>query len=114
MSLLKYRESVHNVDGRSPLGWHRAAIDGAPFRGPAPMYKEEDFENKTERVHDGKVRVFRLWVEEDRKAYEDIIDRASNRWYTIIRDEPRFVEKEANFVVLCVWAETYIEAASQS
>lgn len=86
-----------------PVSWDRAHIDGVPFRGSAPLMKEEEYQTKVERDNDGYVRAFRLWVPEEAKACEEIINGIANNWYRLIDRDKQYVPEHANWVVLIIW-----------
>ncbi len=110
MGLLKYREENQTEDG-TPLHWGRAMVDGAPFRGKqVPMWRDEEFETFGERVKNAKTRVFQMWVEADVTAYNAVMDRIANGWWTLLRDIPMPVPTKESFAILCTWTENYIEA----
>lgn len=103
MSLLKYVEESGG-DSRGRLFWGRAGIDKAPFRGQQPpMLRDEEFRRLAERVYDADVRVFHLWLEDDRKAYQDVLDKIINNYYRPIRREYLPVPEQKSFAVLLEW-----------
>lgn len=103
MSLSKY---LHNGgNGRGQLFWQRAGVDGAPFRGHhAPLLRDEEFEELTETVVDGRVKIFDLSDANDRAEYEDVLDKACNGWYRILLRVPQWVEAKLTWFVYCEWA----------
>ena len=82
MSFLKYQESEPLVkgNGRGQLSFSRAHIDGMPFRGQPVALREEEFEDFTETVWDGKVKMFDMSVEADQEELRDVVDRIANGW----------------------------------
>lgn len=106
-SFLKYIDTPGG--DRGDLNWHRAAIDGAPFRGNAPLMREEEFEAYAERVYDAKVDTFDMSDPERKAAYAEILDRASNRWYKILACDRKFVESKQNWLIYLEWVEPHME-----
>ena len=80
--IAKYRGLTQQ--GAESLGWYRADIDGAPFRGQAPMMAEAELEQNIVKVADVHVRVFDMGLKKDRKDYATILDRVANNWYAIV------------------------------
>lgn len=115
-SFLKYaeREGTVQGNGRGPLSFRRAHIDGMPFRGPAALLKEEEYEEFTETVNDGYVFLFDLTDEKHRQKLNEIVDSASNNWYKVYRMKEEFIQQPDGGVkvfVYVVWAEPHKELA---
>lgn len=114
MSLIKYQDDQPTVkgNGRGPLHFARAHVDGMPFRGPAPMLKEEEYDNVTETVRDGFVYLFDLSDKDHHNKLQAIIDRSVNGWYTMHRMSEQFVPQPDGTLkvfVYCVWSEAHKE-----
>ena len=115
-SFLKYsqRDDVVQGNGRGRLSFHRAHLDGMPFRGPPAMLREEEYDEYTETVHDGYVYLFDLSRAEHHKKLNEIVDAAANRWYQIFRMNEQFVPQpdgSLGVYVYCVWSEPHKELA---
>jgi hypothetical protein len=97
------------------LFWHRASIDGAPFRAPenAPLLREEEFEQKVKRVGDSFVRVFDMADAQQQKDYQEILDRIVNGRGQVIHVDRQFDEKKGTWVVYIEWAEYFMELPEQ-
>lgn len=109
MSLLKYRD-VQQRDSRGVTHWTRADIDGAPYRGKQiPLLREAEFEEFAERVKDVKVKMFQLWEPDQLLAYQDVLDKCANNWWTLLKDREMEVREKNSFVVLCIYYENYVE-----
>lgn len=96
-----------NGNGRGPLHWNRAHIDGAPFRGSNPFLTEEEYETQTARVGDAHNRTFDLTNPEENKAYLDVLNMIVNTWAKLIFVE-RFITSEKKEVYI-EWIQWYIE-----
>lgn len=86
MSFLKYQddEEVRKGNGRGPLSFGRAHVDGMPFRGPSVLLKDEEYSAYTETVNDFGAEVFDISDPAQYAALKVIFDRAVNGWYQII------------------------------
>lgn len=104
MSFLKYTRETG--DSQSSLHFHRADVDGAPFRGSVPLLREEEYQQYVERVHDVHVRLFDIADETDRRDLQEVLDRTGNKWYEILDYEKKWVvRKDAiTIMVYLVWS----------
>ena len=103
MSVKKYLDSLQKD------GWwfHRADLDGIPFRGGAFPIKSEEYYQVTQVDVDTYVKVFDTSVEKDLNELQEIYDRAANGWYRIIRESQKWVQDKGKttlkvFLVWCV------------
>lgn len=71
-------------DGGKPLHWHRASLDGAPFRGHSPMLTGEEFEERVTKVADPHVELFDISDPAQKIGYLNVIDGAANGWFQIL------------------------------
>lgn len=116
-SFLKYQDRNKDTpqgNGRGPLSFRRAHIDGMPFRGSAAMMREDEYEEFTETVNDGYVFLFDLANTEHKQKLDEIIDASTNNWYKIHRMKEEFVHQpdgSLRVFVYVVWAEPYRELA---
>lgn len=118
-SFLKYiRDDAKQKTGGQTdpaLEFGRAHLDGMPYRGPAALLREEEYEDLTEVVHNGHVDVFDLSDPQHREKLEEIVDRATNGWYSIFKLVDRFVDQPDGSVkvfVFCIWTAPHKELAS--
>lgn len=114
-SFLKYAEKKEGKEnGRGPLSFRRAHLDGMPFRGSTALLREDEYEEFTETVNDGYVFLFDLTDEEHRQKLNEIVDAASNNWYKVYRMKEEFIQQPDGGVkvfVYVVWAEPHKELA---
>ena len=116
MSLLKYAQNQQIVrgNGRGPLSFNRAHLDGAPFRGASALLRDEEYEEYTEVVNDGFVEVFDLSIPAHKEKLQEIVDSTANTWYTIWKMQefaaPQ-VDGSIKIFVYCVWTQPYRELA---
>ena len=103
--------------GRPPppgeVFWARADVDGAPFRGSAsatsnlPSALLDEF---LTRVTDVKVRMFDLAEQEEKEAYERVVDGISNQRYQLIFRSHQWheVDGRMRMLVYIEWEEPYM------
>jgi len=114
MSFLKYQEDkgVVTGNGRGPLSFARAHIDGMPFRGQPMALREEEFEEFTEIVWDGRVKVFDTSNPDDMVELQLVVDRIANGWYRGMKETEKWVEKpdgSTTLLIFMAWAEPHRE-----
>ena len=97
MSFLKYQEDeqIREGNGRGPLSFNRAHVDGMPFRGPSIPLKEEEYDTFTETVQDFGAKVFDISDAKEYAELKQIFDRASNNWYQIHHFDKQWGETDA-------------------
>jgi len=107
MSLLKYQKDPQVVEGngRGPLHFHRAHLDGLPFRGNVPLLREDEFHDVCETVYDAKLDIFDVRDPEQKKQLEEILDRAANGWYRILAKKPEWVQLPDGTKTVLVYVE---------
>lgn len=115
-SLLKYAENpeLRQGNGRGQLSFNRAHVDNMPFRGPQAFLKEDEYDEYTETVNDGYIRLFDLSDSTDNAKLQEIVDAASNGWYKVSRMTEHFVSQpdgSLKVFVYCVWVEPHKELA---
>jgi hypothetical protein len=95
MSFLKYAQDpdVLKGNGRGPVSFTRARIDGMPFRGKTPLLKEEEFESQTTVNGETYVKTFDTSDPEQLKEYTRIVDGVVNHLYRMVYRNHRWVEK---------------------
>lgn len=113
MSLLKYRDEERRENGEASLSFSRAKIDKAPFRGSAPLLKDEEYDQLAERVYDVDAKVFDLSNPEDLAEFKDVFDRATNQWYQILDYDKRWVTdpetQQVKMYIYMVWGKPYMQ-----
>lgn len=114
MSLLKFQEDpeLKDSNGRGPVSFSRVDLDGMPFRGRAPMLREEEWEQLAETVPDGHVEVFDMSIPEHRFALKKVTEGAAVQWYTIHLMDHKMVAQPDGTVkvfVFCIWTVPYKE-----
>jgi hypothetical protein len=110
MSLLKYVEEDFkrksgNSGEQSNIHFHRADIDGMPYRGKPYPLKEEEYEELAETVHDGCVDVFDLAVPEQKKKLEEIVEGVTSGWWRLKVFDHHWVDSRV--LVFCVWTKPF-------
>ncbi len=107
MGLAKFHTQRQDREGR-PIHWERAAIDGVPFRGRAPLVKdEEEYAARVERECDGRAETFRMWLPDEKKALNEVIDGIANGRYVKAIEDHQYVPEHNSYVVLMIWTEPY-------
>jgi hypothetical protein len=118
MTFIKQAETCADGNGRGQVHFNRTSLDGAPFRfdGPgAPMMREEEFDELTERVNDCKFGVFNTSSPGQRihgRTYQEVLDGRMADWFQIIAREHKWGEDKEGVPVMYVyieWAEAYQE-----
>lgn len=107
--LVRYLHTQH-ADGEQ-LQWGRVAqmTDPYPFRGRAPLLREEEYENQVGVARYFRCRFFDTTNEEDLKAYADVMDRCAAGWYLLYHQQ-RFCGENRKFHYL-EWFENYMQQA---
>lgn len=98
------------------LHFGRAQQDGMPFRGPSTLLKEDEYQTNTEQVNDAFAELFDLSNKEHKQKYVEILDRAANHWYLVLKDEHHFVTKPDGLytvIVDCVWLQPYRQLSTR-
>jgi hypothetical protein len=119
-SLVRFMNQKNGGD-RGQLHWGRADVDGAPFRGHAPLTMTEDeADTRLVRLLDMKVKTFDLDNPDDVKAYTDVLDKIANGWAMKYREDTLTkrikrkrddgsVEIDERIRIFFVWGEYYME-----
>lgn len=108
-SLLKHRG--RGSSGGKKLHWERAGIDGAPYRGNAPMLTDSEFEQQTIRVADVRNAFFDVKKLEENKLYLEVLECCMNGWFRLIHLERFWKGSESHYIE---WAEFYLEDGSRT
>lgn len=114
MSLVRFMNRTTDAGGQ-PLHWGRAALDGAPFRGPAPMLMGEEYEDRVVRVADPHAEEFDTADAGQKAEYLKVLDGAANQWFQIM-----YIKRPGEFdasrprVAYVEWLEYYMEDGSRT
>jgi hypothetical protein len=114
MSFLRYAfdPDVLRGNGRGPLSFHRARVDGLPYRGAPHMLKEEEFRSLAEVVHETYVAEFNLSIPEQLQAWREVYSRIMNRLYRctcIVRERVTQPDGSQPMVVYVEYTEPALE-----
>lgn len=113
-SLFKYFSDNGGEDHGGRLSWS-AHLD-APFRGSQiPLLKDSEFDDRLVTIRDFKFKEFDLHDEDQRRTYQEVMDRIVNGWYQFHTRE--FAKDETGRVryVYVEWSQTYtVESPSRS
>lgn len=91
-----------------PLFWGRASSDGAPFRGaPPPLLTEDEFEQRVVRTADVRAAFFNVAIEDEKRAYLDVLDGVANGWFRLVYRKMFYRRKPPVHYV--EWVEFYLE-----
>lgn len=110
-SLVKFMNQ-RDGNGRGQLHWHRAGLDGLPFRGTIPNYTEEEFEEKLVKTGDPRNGIFDVSDAEQNKAYMAVQDKIVNGWAQAVFVERRYDEENKTWLVYIEWVEYFMEDSS--
>jgi hypothetical protein len=113
-SFLKYSErpEICQGNGRGPISFARAHLDGMPFRGKPPLLREEEFQDVCETLYDTFVDIFDLSVPAQKERLTGILDKAANRWFNILRMSEQWTKTadgHDTVKVYIIWTEPYKE-----
>ena len=82
MSFVKFRNSPDTFESRrGKLSFHRADIDGVPWRGEAPPLREEEIANLADVVYETYVKEFNLGDPAQLAAWQEVYSRIVNGLY---------------------------------
>jgi hypothetical protein len=108
-SLVKFTNRKEGNE-RGQLFWDRADVDGLPFRGhQAPLYKNEEYEDRLVRVADPKNATFYTGDNEQNLAYLKVMDGVANSWYQLVFIERWREEKDKHHYIYAEWLEYFLE-----
>lgn len=82
-SLAKFLNHTLTDDGL-PLHWGAADDHGAPFRGPAPLYKKMEELQAVKVVADAHAEFFDTQDPQQMRRYKHVIECAAAGWYVIL------------------------------
>ena len=114
MSFIKYQEDteLQAGNGRGPLSFSRAHIDGMPFRGQPMPLREEEYDEFTEVVRDFDMGIFDIGNPEQAAKLRGIFDKAVNNWVTIVDYEKRWETRKdgtQTVLVYLMWSTPHRE-----
>jgi len=82
---------------------------GFPVRGGKADLRREEYENLP-HVMDFHMKEFRLWEEEDKKEFVEVMDRVLNGWYALHKRTDNWNEEHQGLHVILEWAQIYGES----
>jgi hypothetical protein len=117
-SFLKYQEKpdICEGNGRGPISFARAHLDGMPFRGKAPLLREDEYQECCETLYDTFVDIFDLSDSAQKEKLTGILDKAANRWFNILRMSEQWTKTadgKDTVKVYIIWTEPYKELNPQ-
>lgn len=113
-SLVRFMNRTKDSGGQ-PLHWGRATLDGAPFRGPSPMFTGEEFEDRVVKVADPHNGVFDITKPEENTAYLAVLDGAANGWFRILYiKRPGEYDPKDKAKAYVEWVEYFMEDGSRT
>lgn len=110
-SMLKYFEDKGGAETEhgAPLHWP-GTPSGFPYRGEtAPLLKQKEVE-EIDHALDYHSRLFRLWIPEEKEAFDAVMDRIVNGWYMQHRRTDREIPGEVAPAVWLEWVQIYGES----
>jgi hypothetical protein len=110
-SLVKFMQQQRDGSGRGQVYWHRAGVDGYPFRGQKPpMLREDEYEQRVVKVGDPKNGIFDVNNPDDNRRYLQVLDRIVNGWAEMISPrEIRYCDERKTWLVYLEWVEWFME-----
>ena len=109
-SLVKFANRT--VRNGQRLWWHRADIDGLPFRGAdVPIMPEEEFQSRVVKLSDFRNGFFDIADPEQNKQYCDVMECIANGWFQL-RHQVFFWQNTTKHYV--EWLEYYMEDGSRT
>ena len=116
MSFLKYQEDadIQKGNGRGPVSFSRAHIDGMPFRGQPVPLREEEYDEFTEVVRDFDMGIFDVGDPEQAAKLREVFDKAVNNWVTIVDYEKQWETRDdgtKTVLVYLMWSTPHRELA---
>lgn len=84
--------------------------NGLPVRGEVPPSLTDEEYDELERVCDFKCQIFRLWVDEEREQYIQIMDRVANQRFSLRDRRVREVEGQEYPAIYLEWTQIYAQA----
>ena len=99
-----------DTEHRGTLHWPGTA-EGFPFRGEqVPLTKQHETEQIGHAL-DYRSQLFRLWVAEEKAAFDAVMDRIVNGWYMQHRRTDKDVPGQIAPAVWLEWVQIYGELA---
>jgi hypothetical protein len=109
-SMLKYFQDQGGPETGhgDKLHWPGTA-DGYPFRGGIPPnLRQDEFEALPVRM-DYHSRLFHLWAEDEKKNFDEIMDRIVNGWYMQHKRVDQWDTTNNGLTVWLEWVQIYGE-----
>jgi hypothetical protein len=111
MSLVKFSNRTQHNGQR--IHWGRSGEDGLPFRGQqAPMYTQEEWEEKTVKVADPHNGHFDTSDPEQNKKYLEVLDGITNGWFQCIYIKRQYDPEQK--MVYVEWVEYFLEDGNRA
>ncbi len=88
-----------------------------PYRGQPLPLREEEYDEISRVVYDAEVELFDISLAEDKARLRDVLDRASNGWYQILRYSEKWCRGsngQDTVKVLLIWRVPYREVDASS
>jgi len=106
MTLARYFEREQDDTGQQ-LHWGIADVTGLPIRGDTPPALKPEEIDDLPIEHDVRVQLFDLTKEEDKQAYQTILERAANGWYKVSFRQFRWAPEGDGAQIYCEWIQSY-------
>ena len=90
------------------ISWPGTA-DGFPFRGPAPDFRQEEYQ-EIPLALDYHSRVFKLFDPAEKQQFDDVMDRIVNGWYMQHKRVDRWSDEHCGMIVWLEWVQIYGES----
>lgn len=108
MSLAKF--SNRHVHRGKKIHWSRAAVDGLPYRGAfAPMYTQDEFEEKVVKVGDPHAETFDMRDPDSKTAYLNVLDGIVNGWFQCLYIRRWETDANIDGFARIEWVEFFLE-----
>jgi hypothetical protein len=94
------------------LFWGRYAEDHLPFRGQeAPLYKQEEWEEKVVVVHDVRNGFFDVTNPVENQLFRDVLECCLSKWFQLLHLERFWVDGQGKRTTkhYMEWVEFYLE-----
>lgn len=120
MGFLKFQDNAKRDKAENAqLHWHRAELDGAPFRGDSiPLLKNDEFEELAQKVHDAKIGIFDTSDETHKqcgRTYNEVLDGVASGWFKLLTERKykwSRRNKKLTMLVYVEWSEPTMQLPS--
>lgn len=107
-SMMKFFREQGGSDHGGKLHWP-GTPDGFPFRGAAAPHLKQDEVEQIRLALDYKSSMFRLWIPDEKAAFDVVMDRIANSWYMKNHREDKWNEEHQHYLVWLEWVQIYGE-----